>query len=122
MTYTPSPLKAKSVPDNFGNLRTDGSRIAMLYANTFQSQDATASPVTSPVTVNTTTTLTVPQNAVQVTIISVTNAVQISEDSTQSVYFNLPAATPLTLDCANQQYIYLKTGSSTVVSFQFKLI
>lgn len=124
MAYTPSPLKSKSTPNNFGGLRNDSNRVAMTgsLGNTFQTQDATASPVSSPVTVNTTQTLTVPQGAVSILIASATNAVQISEDSTQSAYFSLPAANPQWFDCANQQYVYLKTGSSTVVSFMFKVV
>jgi len=124
MAYTASPSKLKTSPNDFGGLRTDGNRVALTgtTANTMQSIDATATPVTSPVTVNTAATLTVPQNAVAVTIVSVTNAVQVSEDSTQSAYFSLPAATPFTFQCANQQYVYLKTGSSTAVSFQFQII
>lgn len=124
MAYTYGGNKSKSVPDNFGGLRTDGNRVAMtgVLGNNMQSQDAAVSPVTSPVTVNTTQTLTVPQNAAQITIASVTNAVQVSEDSTQTAYFSLPAGVPWTFDVANQQYVYLKTGSSTVVYFQFNIV
>jgi hypothetical protein len=121
MAYTPSGLK---VQHNFGGLVNDGNRNAMtgVVGSTFQTQDATGTPVTSPATVNTTQTLVVPQNAVSVLIASVTNAVQVSEDSTQSAFFTLPAGNPQWFDCARQQNIYLKTGGSTVVSFMFKLV
>lgn len=122
MAYTVSVNKVKTATNNFGGLRTDGNRVALLYGNNIQTQDATGTPVTSPTTVNTTTTLVVPQNAVSIIIMSVTNAVQVSEDSTQSAYFSLPAATAMTFDCANQQNVYLKTGSSTVVNFWFRLV
>lgn len=123
MAYTQSPMKSKSNPDNFGGTRVDANRVAMNdFGNYIQSVDATASPLSSPITVNTTATLTVPQGAVQVTIVSVTNPVQVSEDSTYSAYFSLPAAIPMTFDCANQQYVYLQTSGSTVVSFQFKMV
>ena len=124
MSYTYGGNKAKSVPNDFGGLRGDGNRIAMtgVLGNAMYSQDATGTPVTSPVTVNTTKTLTVPQNAAQITIASVTNAVQVSEDSTQTAYFTLPAGTPWTFDIADQQYVYLKTGSSTVVNFMFNTV
>ena len=136
MTYSPSPDKAGNVVQpalgstkptsmsNFGGLRVDANRIGMTgaLANNMKSQDATATPVTSPVTVNTTKTLTVPLNAVSITISPVTNAVQVSEDSTQSAYFALPAGTTWTFECANQEYIYLKTSGSTVVSFYFSLV
>src|ERR1035438_3562644 len=115
MTYTPSPLKSESGKTNFGGLVVDGNRIGMtgVLGSQFVTQDATGTPVTSPVTVNTTKTLVVPSTAVQLTLISTSNAVQVSEDSTQSVYFTLPAATLLVMDVARQQNVYLKTGSST---------
>jgi hypothetical protein len=124
MTYTAPTLKQKTQSNNFSGLVTDGNRVAMTGAlgNFIQTIDATGTPVASPVTVNTTTTLTVPQGAVEITIMSVTNAVQVSEDSTQSAYFTLPAATVMTFDVARQQYVYLKTSSSTVVSFYFKVV
>jgi hypothetical protein len=123
MTYTPSPIRSKISPNNFSGVRTDGNRVALTgYANTFQTQDATLSPVVSPVTVNTQTTLTVPTNAVQCTIVSTTNIVQVSEDSTQGEYFTLPASVLWTFNCANQKFIYLKTASSTVVNFYFDIV
>jgi hypothetical protein len=122
MAYTPSGRKAKTSPNNFGGMKVDGNRVAMPYANVIQTEDATGTPVTSPVTVNTTATLTVPQNAVSLTVTPVTNPVQVSEDSTQSTYFAVPAAAVQKFEVADQQYVYLKTGSSTVVSFFFELM
>lgn len=123
MAYTPSPRQSGSVtPSNFGALRHDGNKYVMDRGNVIQTQDAAGSPVASPATVNTTQTLTVPPNAVSVVICSVTNAVQVSEDSTQGAYFSLPAGIPWEFDCADQQFVYLKTGSSTVVNFVFKVI
>lgn len=110
---------------NFGGLRVDANRVALTgsTANYMQSEDATpTSPNQSPLTVNTTATLQVPNNAVAVTIVSTTNPVQVTEDSTYTAYFSLPAATVFTFQCANQQYIYLKAASSTVVNFQFQTI
>lgn len=125
MVYTVGPLKTKSTAggNNFGGLRVDGNRIALATtANTFQTIDATGTPLVSPLTVTTTATLVVPQNAYRVTIISVTNPVQISEDSTQSAFFALPAGIAWSIECANQQNVYLKVASSTVVSFMFECI
>ncbi len=124
MAYTASVFKTKSIPNDFGGLRSDANRNAMTGAlgNFMQSQDATGTPVTSPATVNTTQTLIVPQGAVSITVISVTNPVQVSEDSTQAAYFALPAAIPWTFDVANQQNVYLKTSGSTVVSFYFTMV
>lgn len=122
MAYTPSPIKLKTPTNNFGGYRSDGNRVVIPIANSIQTIDATATPVSSPVTVNTTQTLTVPQGAVSCQITSVTNPVQISEDSTQGSYYLLPAASVFTVECANQQFIYLKTGSSTAVSFAFRIV
>lgn len=119
MAYTPGTLR-QSTP--FGGAVTDGNRVGLTgFANQIYTQDATGTPITSPVTVNTTTTLVVPLTAVAITIISTTNAVQVSEDSTQTAFFTIPAATIVTIPCARLTNIYLKTGSSTVVSFYFSL-
>lgn len=128
MAYTYGGNKVKTqLPAQsslFSNLQMDAARNALtgVLGNQIQTQDATNTPVTSPVTVNTTQTLKVPQRAAQITIISTTNAVQVSEDSTQTAYFTLPAATIQTFDVANQQNVYLKTASSTVVNFYFTII
>ena len=124
MAYTPSGFKQHTTPSNFGGLVNDGNRNAMtgVLGSSMQTQDATASPVTSPLTVNTTATLVVPQNAAQLVIVSTTNAVQVSEDSTQGEYFTVPAGTIWAFDVARQQNVYLKTGSSTVVNFYFVMV
>lgn len=124
MAYTPYTPRAKAanLPDNFSGLRTDGNRIAMLFGNNVLSQDDTGTPVTSPVTVNTTTKLVCPAGAVQLTVSPVTNPVQITEDIGYTAYFSVPAGAIYTIDCANMTNVYLKAGSSTVVSFQFKIV
>jgi len=137
MAYTPPTFKpgatttsgAGNTPgggnaSNFSTLRTDGGRNAMtgVLGNYTQTIDATSTPVTSPVTVNTTKTIVVPLNAAQFTVSPVTNPVQVSEDSTQTAYFAVPAGTTWTFDCANLSNIYLKTSGSTVVSFYFNIV
>lgn len=126
MTYAPQSFRTNANPprSNFGGLVADSNRIGMtgVLGSGMQTIDATGTPVTSPATVNTTQTLVVPTNAAQCTIISVTNPVQVSEDSTQTAYFSLPAGVPFTFDCARMSNIYLKTGSSTVVSFYFNVV
>lgn len=124
MAYTPPTFKSPGIPDNFGGLRTDGNRVAMTGAlgNFMQTRDNTGTPVNSPATVNTTQTLVVPTGAVQCTISPVTNPVQVSEDSTQTAYFAVPAGAVVTFDCANLSNLYLKTSGSTVVSFYFNMV
>jgi hypothetical protein len=122
MAYTPTGRKSKLNPNDFAGFKTDGNRVAMPFANYFLTIDATGTPQVSPLTVNTTATLVVPLSAVQCTIVSVTNPVQVSEDSTQAAFFTLPAGVPFTFDCTDMANIYLKTASSTVVSFMFKTV
>lgn len=109
---------------NFGNLRTTGAHTPIAGgANGFQTVDATASPQTSPLSVTTgTTTLKVPLNASTVTLSS-SAAISISENSTISANsFLLPASTVLTLDIANQQFVYITTASTATVYFLFRII
>jgi hypothetical protein len=122
MPYVPTVRKTKSPVNNFAGQPNDANRVAMSYTNAFQTQDATTVPVTSPATVATTQILTVPQNAVSITLLGVTNAVQVSEDSSQTAFFSVPAGIPFTIGVANQQYVYLKVASSTVVSFYFSIV
>jgi len=125
MAYTPSGLRAKNNL-SFGSLVQDQNRIGLTGAtgNSVQSQDATATPVTSPVTnmSGSGVTLTVPANAVQFTVNS-TVTIQIGEDGSYAQGLNVPANTLYTIDCARQQYIYLLPSSGTnKVSFQFKIV
>lgn len=122
MAYNPPTLRPKAQTNNFSNLRTDGSRNVMQFGNYPQTIDNTGTPVISPTTVNTATTLVIPTGAVQVTVCSVTNPVRVSEDSTASAYFAVPAGVPWTFDLANLTNIYLTAASSTVVSFYFSIV
>lgn len=124
MAYTPPVFKVHTTPSNFGGLVNDGNRNALtgVTGSYMQCEDAAASPVMSPATVNTTQTLVVPQNAATITVVSTTNPVQVSEDSTQTAYFTVPAATIASFDVARQQNVYLKTASSTVVNFYFTMV
>lgn len=124
MAYTQTALKSSTGTNRFNGMQNDGNRVPMQGAtgNIIFTQDQTGTPVQSPVTVNTTKTLTVPDGAVSIKIAPVTNPVQVSEDSTQGSYFAVPAGQVVEFDCANMKEIYLKTGSSTVVSFCFKVV
>jgi hypothetical protein len=125
MAYTPSGLRAKNNL-TFGSLVNDQNRIGMTgsLGNTILSQDATGTPVTSPVTnmSGSGAALTVPANAVQFTINS-TVSIQIGEDSSYAQGLNIPANTLWVIDCARIQYLYLKPSNGTnTVSFQFKIV
>lgn len=127
MAYTPSANKTKTqgYASNFSNLQNDAGRNALTGAigNRIQTSDATATAVTSPITaLNGSQTLVVPPNASSIVIASVTNAVQVSEDSTMSQYFQQPAGTIQQYDIANQNNVYLKTTTTTSVSWYFVTI
>lgn len=117
MAYNPATLRSTTP---FGGAVTDGNRVGLTgYPNVMLTQDATSTPVTSPTTVNTATTLVVPLNAVSITVTPVTNPVQVSEDSTMTAYYAVPAGQSTTFPCARLANIYLKTSGSTAVSFYF---
>lgn len=115
---------------NFGGAPVDGNRSFLVGVGSwFQTQDATpTTALVSPLSVTTGTVvpLIVPQNAVSITIVALTNPVAISEASgttSLSQYFQLPAGQVATIEVARQQYVYLLgvTGTS-VVSFYFNTI
>lgn len=113
---------------NFGNLQTDAGRNAMtgVLGNWMQSKDATASPVTSPISNGSGSglVLKVPQNAAQLTlyIASAVTAI-VGEDSTFTYGLFVPTATYVTFDVANQQNIYILPSSGTnTIYFQFKMV
>ena len=117
-------LKERNAPSNFGGLVNDGNRNAMtgVLGSWFQTSDATSSPINSPTTVTTGTTLTVPSNAAQI-VISSSAALRISELSDMSTYFVLPASGMITLDVARLSLLYLKQDSgSCTVQFYFNVV
>jgi hypothetical protein len=127
MSYTPSPRQSSNptlyMPTNFGPMRQDPNKRTIDEANVFQTQDATASPVTSPVTLGSgTTTLTTPPAARAIYITPITDPVQVSEDSTMSTYDLVPAGTKWRYPCADQVYVYLKGTSSALVYIAFEVV
>lgn len=124
MTYTPSAVKSHTNPNNFGGLANDGNRVAMPYGSAMVSQDATGTPVTSPITNGSGSgiTLTVPTNAVQFTINSSVTCI-VGEDASFAQGLQIPANTLVTFDCTKQANIYLKPSSGTnTIYFQFKTV
>lgn len=120
MAYTPDALV---VNPSYGNLPISGEnyKITGFIGSNPQSIDATGTPQNSPLTVNTTATIVVPQKALQCLLASPTTF-QVSEDSTQTAFFNVPANIIYAVDCFRLPKIYLKTASSQVVSFQFRML
>jgi hypothetical protein len=123
MAYTQSPDRAKTEL-TFGGLVNDANRNALaVTGNRFVTRDATASPVTSPVTLGSgTTTLTVPPNAITLTVNPKTAVVKVSEDSTNSAYFTVPVALSQDFPVARQAYVYLTGTNDDAVDFYFTLV
>lgn len=125
MAYTPSGNKSNAGKTNMGPLVVDSNRIGMtgVLGNNFQTRDATTSPVGSPLTMTgSPQTLTVPNNAAQITITTYTASVNVSEDSTLSVYDTIPIGTSRKYDVARQQFVYLSGTSPDLVTFVFNLV
>ncbi len=124
MAYTPSPYRSKT-ETTFNGLVMDGNRNALTGAlgNGFQTQDGTASPVGSPLTMTgSVQTLTVPAGAFEFVVTPNTALAKVSEDSTMSVYTSVAAGVTQTFPCARQQYIYLEGTSSDTVDFSFNML
>lgn len=122
MAYTPPVIK--TLPLSWGHLRNDSNGHGMTGALGwfFQTQDNTASPVSSPVSVaSTTQALVVPQNAVQIWV-SAGTAFSISEDSSFTASFTVPAGIIFTVDVTGMANVYFKTTSTIAISFAFKML
>lgn len=105
------------------NLPKDGSQIPVQIGSSFQTSDGAVSPVGSPLTFTATQTITVPQNAAEMVLVSPTNAITVSENSSSTTYFTMPASTFCVINCARMSNIYLTEASSgTTVSFYFTII
>jgi hypothetical protein len=115
--------------NNFGNLSVDASHnpLAGVTGSGIQTVDISATPVVSPATVSNTvtTTLSIPLNAAQVTLLAATNGVNVSESdpNVATSYAAIPVGIPVTLDCTRLAKLFLKgnTAASTL-SFWFTII
>jgi hypothetical protein len=123
MAYTQSGSKSGILSRVIGRLVPDGNMKPLPFANSFVTQDATATPVGSPLAMTgSTQTLVVPDNAVEIVINPSTAVVQVSEDSSMSVYFTVPVDTSQSFPVVAQQHVYLKGTSSDKVQFYFKTL
>lgn len=112
----------KVLGNSFGPLVNDANRNAMTGAlgNTFQTKDGSASPVNSPVTAGAAeTVIRVPQQAVSVQFYATTNDTRISKDPNFADYFTLKAGVLIEVDCAREDYIYVKRDASSDATLQF---
>jgi len=129
--YTFNQKSQGSLPSLFNTLSVDGAHqvITGIVGNGFQTSDATATPITSPVSVATTAqVINIPQSAAEINILPKTQSVYISESNTATSgwttnYIEIPVGQQVTLDVAKTSKIYLLGGSGTsVVSFWFNIV
>jgi len=107
---------------NFGNLPRDGSRSPIQTTNSFVTQDATGTPITSPLAYTTgVTTLVVPPNAVSIVIQS-SVALKVSEVLTQASYYTTTINGVETLSCGNMANIYLSAAGAATIQFRFNTV
>jgi len=126
-TKTPNQLTEGKTLSHFENQPNDGARVSIQgIGNGPMTVDASASIVSSPVIVSTTlaTTLTTPESAIEITLCPIGHALNVSEvNNTLSSYFQVPANTPITMDIANCQFLYLQgVGALATTAFYYTLV
>lgn len=120
MAYNPPTINS-SAP--FGNLPKSGEESPMtsVVGSYLSSVDGSASPKTSPQTFSGNLTLAVPKMALQLLVCSPTTF-NITEDSSYTAYFAVPANFIYTYDCWKISNVYLQTATSQAVSYQFRVL
>lgn len=112
----------KNNGQNFGPLAKSANQSDIQVGSSFQTQDNTGTPQTSPLAYTTSlVTLVVPDNATQF-IFTASTAINISELSTMARYYTQPINTPMTIDCSRLQNIYLQSGTGGTLNFMFKTV
>jgi hypothetical protein len=123
MPYT---FKTYKSPNDFGPMALDSNKQAIQVASGIQTQDATGTPVTSPMTIPTATitTINVPTNASKFHLIPLAHSINISEKSDMSIAFTAPSGVEVVIPCVRQSVIYLQanTGDAVGSSFYFEII
>lgn len=106
-----------------GNIIRDGSRTPIQVAGSFQTNDSTGTPQTSPLTVSTSVvTLVVPDNAIQVSFLPLSADMRVSELVGMGQYDVVRQNTKEVISCAKMQNIYVKRDAAADVSLNFKFI
>lgn len=129
-TFTKKPdLSEPGQLSNFAGVVNDGNRVPMgSIGSGIQTVDASASPVVSPIAFpsSSTTTLTIPPNATQLSLFALTNTLNVSESSSSlsTNYFTVPVGTAIKIDVGRMGVVYIKanTGAATGSSFYFTVI
>jgi hypothetical protein len=123
MAYT---FKTYKSPNDFGPQALDSNKQTIQVASGIQTKDATASPVTSPLTIPsaTITTINVPTNASKLHLIPLAHSINISELPGMSNAFTAPSGVEVVIPCVRQAVIYLQANTADAVgsSFYFEII
>lgn len=114
---------SKNQIDTFNNLPHDGSRTAIQIGNSFQTQDATGTPQTSPLAYsNTVLTIAVPDRAAEF-VVYPTTALRVSEIVGMTQYDVVLANSKESFPCAGMSNIYItRDASNGTANFRFTLI
>lgn len=105
----------------FGNLPREGSHTPIQVPNYFQTNDATGTPQTSPLSYsNSVIPIVVPQGAVQLSVLPTTD-LRVSEVSNAAQYDLVKANTKELIACAEMSTIYIVRDASDG-SLYFKFI
>lgn len=105
------------------NLVRDGSTGAIQIGSTFQTNDATGTPLVSPLTYTTgVTTLIIPDNAVEIILAPSTN-LRVSELQSMAQYYVIPSGQAEALGVSKQTNVYIQGDSAGgILSFRLTVI
>lgn len=116
-----------NLSSHFNTLAVDGAHQVLqgIIGSGFQTQDATATPLVSPLSVSTAITLNVPDSAAEFNVLVTTAPLLVSESKSDvsTNYVSVPTGMLITFDVAKLSKLYLKgSGGTAVVSFWFNII
>ena len=110
---------------HYMNQPMDAARVAIQgIGNGIQTEDATATAVTSPVTLGAagTKTLTTPESAVQLTINNTGAAAMTISEVSSGSSFTLNNGQSQTFDCGNMGDVYTASTTGTTYSFFYTIV
>lgn len=109
----------------FGSAPIDANRKELPFAASVLAEDASSTPVTSPLTGTSPITLNIPENAVEVTFVhDATVGASTMTFNGQGGTFGLVASQDVTLPCASAAFktITVTPGSGVSIYFAFHLV
>lgn len=128
-TFSQKPVTSETTGskdiNRYGNQPIDGSRIAIQgIANGIQTTDASATPVTSPVTLAAagSKALTTPESAITITVNNTGAAAMTVSEVASGSSFTLNAGQSQEFNCANMETVYTASNSGTTYSFFYEVV